>query len=79
VARTGAFTTLVIAHVAFCTAYVTITVQIAAADADRRSEEAAMDLGSSPAQASSEVTLAHHWPAAGIGLLLSFTLSLDDL
>jgi putrescine transport system permease protein len=73
------FTTLVIAHVAFCTAYVTITVQSRLQSADRSLEEAAMDLGSSPAQAFAEVTLPIIAPALVSGWLLSFTLSLDDL
>jgi putrescine transport system permease protein len=73
------FTTLVIAHVAFCTAYVTITVQSRLQSADRSLEEAAMDLGSSPAQAFLEVTLPIIAPALVSGWLLSFTLSLDDL
>src|SRR5579862_3355802 len=42
------FTTIVIAHVAFCTAYVTVTVQSRLAGADRSLEEAAMDLGAGP-------------------------------
>ena len=73
------FTTLVIAHVAFCTAYVTITVQSRLQSVDRSLEEAAMDLGSSPAQAFLEVTLPIIAPALVSGWLLSFTLSLDDL
>jgi putrescine transport system permease protein len=73
------FTTLVIAHVAFCTAYVTITVQSRLQSADRSLEEAAMDLGSSPAQAFLEVTLPIIAPALVSSWLLSFTLSLDDL
>src|SRR5271169_165053 len=43
------FTTIVIAHIAFCAAYVTVTVQSRLQSADRSLEEAAMDLGSSPA------------------------------
>jgi putrescine transport system permease protein len=73
------FTTIVIAHVAFCSAYVTITVQSRLQSADRSLEEAAMDLGSSPAQAFLEVTLPIIAPALISSWLLSFTLSLDDL
>ena len=73
------FTTIVIAHIAFCTAYVTVTVQSRLASADRSLEEAAMDLGSSPAQAFVEVTLPIIAPALISSWLLSFTLSLDDL
>lgn len=73
------FITIVLAHVAFCTAYVTITVQSRLQSADRALEEAAMDLGSSPAQAFIEVTLPIIAPALVSSWLLSFTLSLDDL
>ena len=73
------FTTIVISHVTFCTAYVTVTVQSRLAAADRSLEEAAMDLGASPARAFLEVTLPIIMPAIISSWLLSFTLSLDDL
>jgi putrescine transport system permease protein len=73
------FTTIVIAHVGFCTAYVTITVQSRLITADRSLEEAAMDLGSGPFRAFCEITLPIIAPALAAGWLLSFTLSLDDL
>jgi putrescine transport system permease protein len=73
------FTTLVIAHIVFCTAYATVTVQSRLQSADRSLEEAAMDLGSTPAQAFVEVTLPLISPALVSSWLLSFTLSLDDL
>ncbi|MBV8855086.1 MAG: ABC transporter permease subunit [Sinobacteraceae bacterium] len=73
------FTTIVIAHVAFCTAYVTVTVQSRLTGADRSLEEAAMDLGATPAQAFAEITLPIISPALISSWLLSFTLSLDDL
>ena len=72
-------TTIVISHIAFCTAYVTITVQSRLATADRSLEEAAMDLGASPLQAFVDVTLPIISPALISSWLLSFTLSLDDL
>jgi len=73
------FTTIVISHVAFCTAYVTITVQSRLQSADRALEEAAMDLGSGPARAFIEITLPIIAPALLSSWLFSFTLSLDDL
>ena len=73
------FTTIVISHVTFCTAYVTITVQARLASADRSLEEAAMDLGASPARAFLEITLPIIAPAIVSSWLLCFTLSLDDL
>src|SRR5580698_1074668 len=73
------FTTIVIVHIAFCTAYVTITVQSRLQTADRSLEEAAMDLGSGPVRAFIDTTLPSIMPALASSWLLSFTLSLDDL
>ena len=73
------FLTIVLAHVTFCTAYVTITVQSRLGTADRSLEEAAMDLGSGPVRAFIDTTLPIIAPALASSWLLSFTLSLDDL
>jgi putrescine transport system permease protein len=73
------FTTIVLAHAVFCTAYVTITVQSRLQAADRSLEEAAMDLGASPQRAFLEITLPIIAPALISSWLLSFTLSIDDL
>ena len=72
-------TTIVIAHIAFCTAYVTITVQSRLHSADRSLEEAAMDLGAGPVRAFIDTTLPAIAPALASSWLLSLTLSLDDL
>ena len=72
-------TTIVLSHVTFCTAYVTITVQSRLQSADRSLEEAAQDLGATPARAFLEVTLPIIAPAIIASWLLCFTLSLDDL
>jgi len=69
----------VLAHVAFCTAYVTVTVQSRLSTADRSLEEAAMDLGAGPVRAFFDTTLPIIAPALASSWLLSFTLSLDDL
>jgi len=73
------FTTIVLSHVTFCTAYVTITVQSRLQAADRSLEEAAQDLGATPARAFVEITLPIIAPALISSWLLCFTLSLDDL
>lgn len=73
------FVTIVLAHVAFCTAYVTVTVQSRLGTADRSLEEAAMDLGAGPVRAFFDTTLPIIAPALASSWLLSFTLSLDDL
>lgn len=72
-------TTIVIAHVTFCTAYVTVTVQARLGSADVSLEEAARDLGAGPLRAFLDTTLPGIAPALAAGWLLSFTLSLDDL
>jgi putrescine transport system permease protein len=73
------FTTIVIAHVAFCSAYAAITIQSRLNGADRSLEEAAMDLGAGPVGAFMDTTLPAIAPALVSSWLLSFTLSLDDL
>ena len=73
------FLTIVLAHVTFCIAYVTVTVRSRLLGADRSLEEAAMDLGSGPTRAFLEITLSLIAPAILASWLLSFTLSLDDL
>lgn len=73
------FTTIVLSHVTFCTAYVTVTVQSRLQAADRSLEEAAQDLGASPARAFLEITLPIIAPAIVSSWLLCFALSLDDL
>jgi putrescine transport system permease protein len=73
------FTTIVLSHITFCTAYVTVTVQSRLQAADRSLEEAAMDLGASPTRAFVEITLPIIAPAIISSWLLCFTLSLDDL
>jgi len=72
-------TTVVLSHIVFCTAYVTVTVQSRLASADRALEEAAMDLGARPYQAFVDITLPIIAPALISSWLLSFTLSLDDV
>ena len=73
------FTTIVIAHVAFCSAYAAITIQSRLHGVDRSLEEAAMDLGAGPVGAFLDTTLPAIAPALASSWLLSFTLSLDDL
>jgi len=73
------FGTIVLAHVTFCTAYVTVTVQSRLVSVDRSLEEAAMDLGAGPFGAFMDTTLPIIAPALATSWLLSLTLSLDDL
>ena len=66
------FTTIVISHVVFCTAYATVTVQSRLQSADQSLEEAAMDLGSGPARAFIEITLPTHRAGAAVELAVEF-------
>ena len=71
--------TLVLGHVSFCMAYVTVVIQSRLAGFDQSLEEAAMDLGARPAKVFLAITLPLILPAVVSGWLLSFTLSWDDL
>jgi putrescine transport system permease protein len=72
-------TTIIIAHVTFCMAYVAVVVQSRLAGLDRDLEEAAMDLGARPVRVFFDITVPVIAPALVAGWLLAFTLSLDDL
>jgi len=71
--------TIILAHSTFCMAYVCVVVQSRLADFDLSLEEAAMDLGATPARVFFDITLPIIAPALVSGWLLGFTLSLDDL
>ena len=71
--------TITIAHITFSRSYVAVIVQARLSSMDRSVEEAAMDLGSKPAQVLFDVTLPIIAPAIVSGWLLAFTLSLDDV
>ncbi|MFQ6547341.1 ABC transporter permease [Aestuariibius sp. 2305UL40-4] len=71
--------TIIFAHTTFAMCYVSVVVSARLASFDRSLEEAALDLGASPAEAFRLVTLPIIWPAVLSGWLLAFTLSLDDL
>jgi putrescine transport system permease protein len=71
--------TIVIAHITFSMAYVTVIVQSRLASFDESLEEAAMDLGARPAKVFGRITLPLIFPALLSGWLLAFTLSWDDV
>jgi spermidine/putrescine transport system permease protein len=72
------FTTLLIAHVMFCVAYVTITVRARLSGFDPMLEQAAQDLGATPWVTFWKVTLPLIFPGILAGALLAFALSIDD-
>src|ERR1700749_1661891 len=71
--------TVVIAHTTMATCFVAVIVQSRLIDFDLSLEEAAMDLGASPAQTFALVTLPLIFPAIAASWMLAFALSLDDL
>ncbi len=72
-------TTLIIAHVTFSISYVVIVVKTRLEGFDKSIEEAAMDLGATPFETFTKVTLPIISPGIVSGALLAFTLSLDDV
>jgi len=72
------FATLLIAHVMFCIAYVTITVRARLSGFDPMLEQAAQDLGATPWVTFWKVTLPLIFPGILAGALLAFALSIDD-
>ena len=72
-------TTIAIAHITFCMAYVAVIVQSRLANMDESLEEAAMDLGGRPLRVLVDITLPLIAPAMVSSWLLAFTLSIDDL
>ena len=73
------FWTVAIAHVTFTSCFVAVIVQSRLVSFDRSLEEAAIDLGATPAAAFRLVTIPIVMPAIIAGWMLAFTLSLDDL
>ena len=72
------FITLLLAHVAFSIAYVTVTVRARLAGFDRSLEEAAADLGANPWTTFQKITLPIIMPGILAGALMAFALSIDD-
>ena len=70
--------TVIMAHIAFCISYVTITVRTRLAGLDPALEEAADDLGATRWEAFIYVTLPQILPGIISGALLCFTISFDD-
>ncbi len=71
--------TITIAHITFSLCYVAVVVQSRLSSFDDSIEEAALDLGCTPAKTFLFITLPVIFPAVISGWLLAFTLSLDDL
>ena len=72
------FTTMLIAHITFCLPYVILQVLPKLRQMDKSLPEAAMDLGCTPFRAFFKATLPEIMPGIVTGMLMAFTLSLDD-
>ncbi len=73
------FWTVVIAHGTLAACFATVVVRSRLVGFDRSLEEAALDLGASPATVFRTVTLPLIMPAVAAAWMLAFALSLDDL
>jgi len=75
----GGMFTIWVGHTVLATAYVAVIIQSRVRELDRSLEEAALDLGATPAQVFFRITLPLIAPALAAAWLLAFTLSLDDV
>lgn len=75
---TQGYITVVIAHITFCTPYVVLSVMPRLKQMNPNTYEAALDLGATPFQALRKVIIPEIRPGMVSGLLLAFTLSIDD-
>lgn len=73
------FGTLLIAHVTFDTPYVVLSVLPKLRQMDKRQYEAARDLGATSLQAFFKVVLPQIMSGVTTGMILSFTMSIDDV
>ena len=72
------YTTVVLAHITFCTPYVVLSVMPKLSQMNPNIYEAALDLGATPLQALGKVMLPELKPGMISGFILAFTMSLDD-
>ena len=72
------FWTLLIAHVTFCLPYVILQVLPKLQQMDKSLPEAAMDLGCTSLRAFLKVEIPEILPGVITGMIMAFTLSLDD-
>ncbi len=77
-ANSLSFVTLLIAHITFCLPYVILQVLPRLRQMDKSLPEAALDLGCTPWGAFWKVELPEIMPSVVTGMIMAFTLSLDD-
>ena len=71
-------TTVILAHISFCTPYVVLSVLPRLSRMNDDLYEAALDLGATPFQALRKIMLPELKPGMVSGFILAFTLSIDD-
>ena len=72
------FTAMLISHITFCLPYVILSVLPRINELGDSLSEAAMDLGCTPLQAFFKVKLPNIMPGVLSGMVMAFTMSLDD-
>ena len=72
------YTTIVLAHIAFCTPYVVLSVMPRLQQMNPNIYEAALDLGATPFQALRKIIIPEIRPGMISVFILAFTLSIDD-
>lgn len=72
------YTTVILAHISFCTPYVVLSVLPRLRQMNDNLYEAALDLGATPFQALRKVLFPELKPGMISGFILAFTLSIDD-
>ena len=72
------FMTMLLAHIAFCTPYVILSVMPKIRSLDPNLADAAMDLGATPVKALTSVIVPQIMPGVFSGALIAFTMSCDD-
>ena len=72
------YTTMLLAHIAFCIPYVMLSVMPKVRSLDPNLADAAMDLGATPFQALTKVIVPQITPGIISGALIAFTMSVDD-
>jgi spermidine/putrescine transport system permease protein len=72
------YTTVILAHITFCTPYVVLSVLPKLTQMNPNIYEAALDLGATPFYALRKVLLPILKPGMISGFILAFTMSLDD-
>ena len=75
---TKGLVTMLLAHIAFCSPYVMLSVMPKIKSLDRNLADAAMDLGATPWQALTKVIVPEIMPGIISGALIAFTMSIDD-